>query len=91
MLERTAQGVDQKFSRRVDCGIPTVDIEFRSGFPLWTQHHCVFTPKTTVLDTELLLAMGTYGLSYVDYGDLCMTTVLLVSMDFGTGLTQGPV
>ena len=25
-----------------------VHVEFRSGFPLWTQHHCVFTPNTTV-------------------------------------------
>ena len=40
--------MDQKFSRRVDRGIPTVDIEFRSGFPLWTQHHCVISSKTTV-------------------------------------------
>ena len=32
----------------MDRGIPTVDIEFRSGFPLWTQHHCVISSKTTV-------------------------------------------
>eukprot|EP01048_Picozoa_sp_COSAG05_P025065 COSAG05_NODE_6196_length_1002_cov_1.219269_1_plen_230_part_00 len=51
--QRTAQGVDQKFSRRVDLAFPTVYVEFRSGFPLWTcglwtQHHCVLTTKITV-------------------------------------------
>ena len=43
--------------RRVDRSIPTVYVEFRSGFPLWTQHHCVFTPKTTVLWLLWLLSV----------------------------------
>ena len=33
----------------IHCVLYTVyySIEFRSGFPLWTQHHCVITPKST--------------------------------------------
>ena len=53
-VQRTAQGVDQKFLRRVDRGLPTVDLEFRSGFPLLTQHHCVIRSKTTLLRYTIL-------------------------------------
>ena len=53
--------MDQKFLRRVDRGIPTVDIEFRSGCPLWTQHHCVISSKTTV--DVLLVHVGAKGRS----------------------------
>ena len=57
--DRATSSHTRQGPRRVDRSIPTVYVEFGSGFPLWTLHLCVFTPITTVGSTAATVPLAT--------------------------------